>query len=591
MQVSRWLALAYVTAVGTLSSSCCCFFGSTDEDLELPRQLIPPVANVQVAARVVADATGTAPFAVTLDASGSSDADGTIVKYDWDFDNDGEIDLADGGVSVPHDYPDTGVTTARVRVTDNDGLIDDATTQITVQTPPVAAGTAAQQGTTTTAGFDGSTSTDADGTIESFDWDFDNDGSYDLLDGGDSPLHDYGAFGSFTAGLRVTDNDGLTDETDIPVTLVQTLIPPVAVATATAQGVGSTIADLDGSASSDADGTIEAYDWDFDNDGTYDLLDGGDSPMHDFGAFGTFTIGLRVTDNDGLTDDTTTQVTFSDFPNNPPVAALSANPPSGTAAQALDVTWDASASTDSDGTIVSYDWDMDNDGSFEITNGGSSQQDTYFTSGIKTVGVRVTDDDGATDSTTATCDVNVPPVANLIPNPPSGNLPLSVTWDATGSSDSDGTIVQYDWDLNNDGSFEVTNGGPTQSPAPYTTIGTVTVRVRVTDDDGATSQTSAIATVNGNPPTAALTGTWSEGGIGSDTANWDASASTDSDGTIVQYDWDMDNDGVFELLNGGPTQQSFHFTPGVVTVGVRVTDNDGLADQTTFSLNLQQPPP
>jgi hypothetical protein len=44
---------------------------------------------------------------------------------------------------------------------------------------------------------------------------------------------------------------------------------------------------------------------------------------------------------------------------------------------------------------------MDNDGTFELLNAGPTQVFLYNTSGIKTVGVRVTDDDGQTDQTTA----------------------------------------------------------------------------------------------------------------------------------------------------------------------------------------------
>jgi PKD repeat protein len=487
------LLAALAICGATFVSSCCCLGLETDDDLVLPEPAIPPVADVQVAARQVADATGTAPFAVTLDASGSTDSDGTIVRYDWDFDNDGTIDLADGGVSVPHDYDPAGTYTARVVVTDDDGLTDDDTTQLFVNpnlVPPVAAGVASQQGTSTIGNLDGDLSTDVDGTIVKYEWDFDNDDTYDFEATSPSTVHDFGAYGAFTVGLRVTDNDNLTDEADIPLTLTEPA-------------------------------------------------------------------------------------------NVPPVAALTATPASGTADPQLDVVWDASASTDSDGTIVTYDWDMDNDGTFEITDGGPTQNASYTTTGLHTVGVQVTDDDGATDSTTADVDVNLPPVAALVPSSLSGVKPFGVTWDASTSTDSDGTIVTYDWDMDNDGTFEITDGGPTQSPAAYSTVGTVTVGVRVTDDDGATDQTTATVTVEGTPPIAALVGTPEQGGFVPNNVTWDASGSTDSDGTIVTYDWDMDNDGIFEITDGGPNQQFLYNTSGTKTVGVRVTDDDGLMDQTT----------
>jgi hypothetical protein len=118
----------------------------------------------------------------------------------------------------------------------------------------------------------------------------------------------------------------------------------------------------------------------------------------------------------------------------------------------------------------------------------------------------------------------------------------------------------------------------------------VTVGVRVTDDDGATDQTTADVTVDGTPPTALLAGAWQQGGFTPDTANWDASGSFDSDGTIVQFDWDLDNDGIFETVNGGPNQAVPYNTDGTKTVNVRVTDDDGLTDEASASLVLTDPP-
>jgi len=85
-----------------------------------------------------------------------------------------------------------------------------------------------------------------------------------------------------------------------------------------------------------------------------------------------------------------------------------------------------------------------------------------------------------------------------VPTPASGNAPLLVSWDASGSTDSDGTIVQYDWDMDNDSVFEIIDGGVSQN-ANYIGGGTYTVTVRVTDDDGATDEASAVCDVN-DPP-------------------------------------------------------------------------------------------
>ncbi len=73
---------------------------------------------------------------ITFDATASQD-DGTIVSYDWDFENDGTFDAT--GTVVNHAYTAAGTFTARLRVTDNGGRTAETTREITV-TPAAPAG-------------------------------------------------------------------------------------------------------------------------------------------------------------------------------------------------------------------------------------------------------------------------------------------------------------------------------------------------------------------------------------------------------------------------------------------------------------------
>ena len=75
--------------------------------------------------------SGDVPLDVSFDASTSSDFDGTISSYDWDF-GDG---TSASGVTTSHLYESTGVFTATLTVTDNDGNTDSATTTVTVLDP------------------------------------------------------------------------------------------------------------------------------------------------------------------------------------------------------------------------------------------------------------------------------------------------------------------------------------------------------------------------------------------------------------------------------------------------------------------------
>jgi PKD repeat protein len=86
---------------------------------------------------------------------------------------------------------------------------------------------------------------------------------------------------------------------------------------------------------------------------------------------------------------------------------------------------------------------------------------------------------------------NQAPVASFTADPLSGDAPLTVSFDATASSDPDGTIVAYDWDLR-DGS---TGTGVTISHE-YTLAGTYPVTLTVTDDGGATDSATTTITVS-----------------------------------------------------------------------------------------------
>jgi PKD repeat protein len=150
---------------------------------------------------------GEAPLAVTFDAAGSSDPDGSIATCAWDF-GDGS---SSSGVTASHTYAGAGTFTAKLTVTDNDGLTAVATRTITVaapnQAPSAVAGASPVSGTApfaTTLSAAGST--DPDGTIASYVWDF-GDGSQGS---GVTAAHTYAIAGSFTARLTVTDNRGAT---------------------------------------------------------------------------------------------------------------------------------------------------------------------------------------------------------------------------------------------------------------------------------------------------------------------------------------------------------------------------------------------
>jgi PKD repeat protein len=120
--------------------------------------------------------------------------------------------------------------------------------------------------------------------------------------------------------------------------------------------------------------------------------------QYTFDALGSNDVFLVVTDDgEPALSDTVSKV-IDVLDQFPPEASFAADPMSGTFPFPLQVDFDASASHDQDGVIVSYDWDFG--------DGGDSAMTTPFVShiyaspgqGALTVTLTVTDDDGATDS-------------------------------------------------------------------------------------------------------------------------------------------------------------------------------------------------
>ena len=167
-------------------------------------------------------------------------------------------------------------------------------------TPPTASFTSSVQGLG--ASFDGRASSDPDGTVASWAWDF-GDGTQGT---GSTAQHTYAAAGTYPVTLVVTDDQGATGTTSASVTVAQPPpnLPPTASFTSSAQGLGVSV---DGSASSDPDGTIAAWAWNF-GDGTQAT---GRTAQHTYAASGTYTVSLTVTDDRGATAATSTPVTVT----------------------------------------------------------------------------------------------------------------------------------------------------------------------------------------------------------------------------------------------------------------------------------------
>ena len=314
----------------------------------------------------------------SVNAAASTDLDGTITSYAWDFGDGG----TGTGVSASHAYAAGGTYQVTLTLTDDDGAIGSITHDVVVaglNQPPVPDFTVTPTGLT--VAVDASATTDPDGTVASYAWDF---GDSTAPGTGQTTSHAYTVAGTYTVTLTATDDDGAFASTTRDTTVVVPNQPPTASFTATG---GELTASFDGSASSDSDGTLVSYAWDFGDGGTSTEV----APTHPYAVGGTYTVRLTVTDDDGDTG-TVTQPVVVTTPNVAPTASFVAT------TWGLSMTVNGSASSDSDGTISSYAWDF-GDGSAPAT-GATPPSHAYPGPGTYPVTLTVTDNDGATGSST-----------------------------------------------------------------------------------------------------------------------------------------------------------------------------------------------
>jgi len=238
---------------------------------------------------------------INFDGSKSDDPDGNIDTYIWNF-GDGHTS---SGESPIHSYALSGNYSVVLTVYDNEGANATDTTIVTIITNPPHANTGGPYDGYVNQSIilDGSNSYDPDGNIIDYYWDF-GDGKNGT---GVTPSHIFAVIGDYTITLTVTDDRGATDTDITTATISETIgenIPPNADADGPYSGYVNGTITFDDSSSSDSDGTIANYTWDF-GDGNTGY---GVSPTHIYTSVSNYTVTLTVTDNNGGTDEDTTTV-------------------------------------------------------------------------------------------------------------------------------------------------------------------------------------------------------------------------------------------------------------------------------------------
>ncbi|OFI38958.1 hypothetical protein BIU82_16780 [Arthrobacter sp. SW1] len=474
--------------------------------------------------------------------------------------------------------------------------------------PPVARFTTSTNGLTVSV--DGTTSSDANGPITAYAWNFGDGGT----GSGVAAQHTYAAGGTYTVTLTVTDNTGNTDSETHPVTVTAPPPnqPPSAAFTATADDLAVA---FDGSGSADPDGTIAAYAWTFGDGGTATTA----APSHSYAVAGTYAVKLTVTDDDGATGTLTKNVT------------VTAPPP------------DTVLAADAFGRTTSGGWGSADTGGPWTIAGGATNFAVNGGSGAMTIGTAGQSRSALLNSvSSADVDARVEVSADKVAN--GGGWFASLLGRHAGSNDyrakvkvaSTGAVSLYLTRVV--GGAEATIAGPlniagltvaanerlvlrlklqgvnatavsgkvwragTAEPAAWQlTVNDSTDALEVPGGVGLVSYLSGSstnvpvvlrydglnATAGGNPtpnvaPVAAFTSS-----VSNLTASFNAGGSTDNDGTIAAYAWNFG-----DASNGsGQAPSHTYAAAGTYQVTLTVTDDDGATDAVTHAVTVTDPPP
>jgi PKD repeat protein len=501
---------------------------------------------------------------VRFDGSASRDFDGVVNRYSWNFGDN----TVSGGEKPIHVYREPG--DYRVFLTiqgDQAGQCDNShSDEMTVRVieAPVARIDAPERiPVGAPARFDASASSGADGEIVAWRWEFGDGASAE----GPVVEHRYQKPGAYLANLAI-ETDSQTS--DCNMVTAQRLIVANAAPVAEAgveQVVGvDQVVLFDASGSSDPDGAITGYQWDF-GDGTRAE---GMLVRHQFARSGRYPVTLTVTDDTDLPNNTASDpvtITVNQSPEAVIVAPEAACPAEELAFSGLD-------SADGDGQITRFEWDF-GDGAVAAEPEVSH---TFQTPGIYEVALTVDDGSGLNNSRDqSTLDFHVNRAPRAAAGPDRIVCPGEpVAFDASLSVDWDGSLVRHHWDF---GDGATADGA--QVLHTFERPGVYEVRLSVTDDSGARCATAVdVARVHVNAPPLAVAGGDLEGFVGGahDSLLFDASLSSDADGKPLSYAWDL-GDGITRT---GEKVLHRYGDEGEYAVRLAVSDGTGLACGQSF---------
>jgi PKD repeat protein len=409
----------------------------------------------------------------------------------------------------------------------------------------------------------------AEGNSQLFLWDLDNDGAYDDATSWSAVFSAAALDGpaSLSIGLQVTADCGLSGtvtgstSTAVTVTNVAPSIDSLAGASNGDEGTA-----LSWTVSWSDPGSLDTHTilWDPGDGGG--PRSGGDTFVHSYTQDGTYVVSVTISDDDGESATDMLSVTVANVAPSPSGLVV----PTGNEGETL--SFSVSVSDPGSEDVVSTLWSF-GDGS--TATGSTSVQHTYADDGSYTVSFTASDDDGGSNSVSATATVaNLAPVISQVSVPASATEGALVSLSAA-ASDVPTDPLSYTWDFG-DGSAPQTGNPLTHS---WNDDGSYTISVTVSDGDGGLAVDSrSIAISNATP---SIDSSSFPGGVEGAPLVFSVQASDPGNDTL-SYLWDF-GDGT---ATGSSASIPHAFgNEGTYPVSVTVTDDDGASVQ--LSQNVQ----
>ncbi len=544
------------------------------------------------------------PAAFHFDASASSDQDGHITTYDWDF-GDGSNG---SGQTADHTYDTQGSFTVTLTVTDDKGATDSTSKTVTAvkgytYTWKIGEGSDAQKRGITKDTYINvdSVNYSTESLLRIYTWPSAEPANSVIMKWN----LDFIPAGSEIKSAQLqlymaeTEGDGGDDVLNISAHRIINVNPVIEACTGTTydgqnswtqngvrnDGVPMAQGDIETPEDTKAvDKSQKVVSWNV----TKMVQAWVDNPSANF--------GLLLNPGQGASSDTNRYFASSEYEdaskrpalvvtfvteepiNIPPTAKISASALEGKAPVTISLS--GASSTDSDGSITGYHWSVDNGASHD----GAEWSYEFTEAGTYHVTLTVTDDQGATATDTVTVNIgeNTPPKADIQADNLAGKAPLAVQFDGSGSSDPDGQIQSWAWNFG-DG-----NTGQGEVVSHEFSAGNYNVTLTVTDNSGATDTATVTVTVESN--SAPQITDFHADRTTIDNPPWkvtfDGSATDQEDGTPALNLAFGDGSSADSL----PAQHSYT-KKGTYEAVLTATDSDGNSATQTITITVQDKAP